>query len=179
MGYLLYVAHDAENLQFYLWFQDYSRRFFATSTTQQALSPPWNDDAAQAVGNDPGPRMPDKIPGLGTEFKIDFDSNEICLEPMTERHSFIIGSAGANSAQSVDMAHAQTGLKWQSCESSTPLWIYQDIDGRSHNPAFSLRNQQNHHPLPGFGLAPRAQSLPERPHSMRQSFLLPLLTSPS
>ncbi|CAF9919552.1 MAG: hypothetical protein ALECFALPRED_001215 [Alectoria fallacina] len=39
--YLVYVSHDAENLQFWLWYEDYSHRFFAASKCEQALSPPW------------------------------------------------------------------------------------------------------------------------------------------
>lgn len=42
MEYLVYVSHDAENLQFWLWYQDYSHRFFAASKYEQALSPPWH-----------------------------------------------------------------------------------------------------------------------------------------
>ncbi|KAL9065101.1 MAG: hypothetical protein Q9161_008448 [Pseudevernia consocians] len=41
MEYLVYVSHDAENLQFWLWYEDYSRRFFAASKSEQALSPSW------------------------------------------------------------------------------------------------------------------------------------------
>lgn len=41
MEYLVYVSHDAENLQFWLWYEDYSRRFFAAPKSEQALSPPW------------------------------------------------------------------------------------------------------------------------------------------
>ena len=115
MGYLLYVAHDAENLQFYLWFQDYSRRFFAASRAEQALSPLWNDDAAQAVGNDPGPRTPDRKPGLAAEFAFGFDECDVSLESMNDQHSFI--SAG-DPAYPVGVANAQKGLQWQSCEPS-------------------------------------------------------------
>lgn len=175
MGYLLYISHDAENLQFYLWFQDYSRRFFAASTTDQALSPLWDDDAAQAVGNDPGPGMPDKRPGLGTEFQFDFDHNKTSLDPMTGQQSFFSGAAGINPAHTVEVANSQTGLKWQSCESSMPRLIHSDIDARSHHPAVSLRNQQSHLPLPGSRITSRAQSLPARPHSMRKPLLSPRL----
>ncbi|KAJ8606115.1 hypothetical protein MRB53_041191 [Persea americana] len=41
MDYLVYVAHDAENLQFYLWFEDYSRRLEALPESSKALSRPW------------------------------------------------------------------------------------------------------------------------------------------
>lgn len=39
MRYLIYVEHAAENLQFYLWFLDYSARFKALSDNEKALSP--------------------------------------------------------------------------------------------------------------------------------------------
>lgn len=39
MNYLLYVEYAAENLQFYLWHQDYVKRFQAASSSDMALSP--------------------------------------------------------------------------------------------------------------------------------------------
>lgn len=177
MGYLLYVSHDAENLQFYLWFQDYARRFAATSRTEQALSPRWDDDGTQAFGNDPGPRMPDKPPGLRKEFEFSFDRKEISLESIFGQQSFFSGSAGSMPAHSIEVAKPEMGAQWQSCESGMPPLIYQSIDSRSHNPAFSLRNRPNHLPLPRSRLTPRAQSLPERPHCMRRFFLPSLLQS--
>jgi hypothetical protein len=41
MNYLLYVEHAAENLQFYLWHQDYVKRFNAAATSDVGLSPEW------------------------------------------------------------------------------------------------------------------------------------------
>ncbi|KAF4344622.1 hypothetical protein FBEOM_1417 [Fusarium beomiforme] len=41
MSYLIYVEHAAENLQFYLWFQDYEQRFKANPTTDVKLAPEW------------------------------------------------------------------------------------------------------------------------------------------
>lgn len=46
MDYLVYVARDAENLQFYLWFRDYRRRFDALRPAEQALAPDWTFDPA-------------------------------------------------------------------------------------------------------------------------------------
>lgn len=41
LNYLLFVEHSAENLQFYLWFKDYERRFDALPQSEKALSPEW------------------------------------------------------------------------------------------------------------------------------------------
>ena len=144
---------------------------------RQEHSPLWNDDAAQAIGHDSCPRLPHIKPGWSTEFKVDFDINEIFPQPITDQQSFISSSAGSNPAQSVEVVNAQTGLNWQPCRSSTPRLIYQDIDDHSHNPAFSLRNQQNYLPLPESRLTSRAQSLPERPYRMRKHFLATVLRS--
>lgn len=41
MSYLIYVEHAAENLQFYLWYQDYEKRFYTNPNTDMALAPEW------------------------------------------------------------------------------------------------------------------------------------------
>lgn len=41
MSYLIYVEHAAENLQFYLWYRDYERRFNSAKTTDIKLAPEW------------------------------------------------------------------------------------------------------------------------------------------
>ena len=45
LDYLLYVSHDAENLQFYLWMVDYFQRFRKVSKAERALSPRWTGHA--------------------------------------------------------------------------------------------------------------------------------------
>ncbi|EFQ97188.1 hypothetical protein MGYG_00231 [Nannizzia gypsea CBS 118893] len=49
MNYLLYVERAAENLQFYLWYQDYIQRFASLSESQWALSPPWTEEQRKKV----------------------------------------------------------------------------------------------------------------------------------
>lgn len=53
MDFLLYIEHSAENLQFYLWFQNYEWRFQEASETDTILSLPWTkqqeDDATVLV----------------------------------------------------------------------------------------------------------------------------------
>ncbi|KAF4984276.1 hypothetical protein FZEAL_488 [Fusarium zealandicum] len=41
MSYLIYVEHAAENLQFYLWFKDYEKRFKTATTVDVTLAPEW------------------------------------------------------------------------------------------------------------------------------------------
>ncbi|KAK7756655.1 hypothetical protein SLS62_001492 [Diatrype stigma] len=44
MNYLVYVEHSAENLQFFLWYQDYSKRFHEADTPDLALAPEWTPE---------------------------------------------------------------------------------------------------------------------------------------
>ncbi|KAK7426786.1 hypothetical protein QQZ08_006687 [Neonectria magnoliae] len=41
MTYLIYVEHAAENLQFYLWYKDYEKRFNTADTADVKLAPEW------------------------------------------------------------------------------------------------------------------------------------------
>jgi hypothetical protein len=40
MNYLLYIEYSAENLQFYMWFRDYIKRFDKLPQSEKLLSPP-------------------------------------------------------------------------------------------------------------------------------------------
>src|ERR1700761_3646087 len=48
MNYLLYIEHSAENLQFYLWYQDYRNRFEQLPASEKALAPAWSQATAEA-----------------------------------------------------------------------------------------------------------------------------------
>ena len=125
MGYLLYVSHDAENLQFYLWLQDYGQRFAAAPGSEQALSPEWNEDALpQPIGNiaaDPGPRSSAKTLAQVLEYKISFDTKDIPMTPMAnplnEKGSFMSdsnkGSARSKPRFDGQQANDDSGLKWK------------------------------------------------------------------
>ena len=127
MGYLVYVSHDAENLQFFLWLQDYKRRFQAAPGSEQALSPPWDEDALpQPIGDivtDPGPRASDKTLAQTLDYKISFDSKSLPSPPMGsplhEKASFTaglnLGSDRSKQHLNVQRANDDSGLKWRSC----------------------------------------------------------------
>lgn len=44
MNYLLYIERAAENLQFFLWHKDYTRRFARLPEAQHELSPEWRNE---------------------------------------------------------------------------------------------------------------------------------------
>ncbi|KAI9674597.1 MAG: hypothetical protein M1829_003679 [Trizodia sp. TS-e1964] len=48
MNYLIYIERAAENLQFFLWYRDYSKRFAALPETERKLSPEWSLAEAEA-----------------------------------------------------------------------------------------------------------------------------------
>ncbi|KAL8869634.1 MAG: hypothetical protein Q9174_004125 [Haloplaca sp. 1 TL-2023] len=48
MNYLIYIEHAAENLQFFLWYRDYTKRFHQLSTNEQNLAPIWTVEQAEA-----------------------------------------------------------------------------------------------------------------------------------
>ena len=42
MNYLIYIEHAAENLQFFLWYKDYSKRFNDLPANEKNLAPLWS-----------------------------------------------------------------------------------------------------------------------------------------
>ena len=125
MDYLVYVSYDAENLQFYLWLQDYTLRFYAASSSEQALSPPWFSAEAPSCATAPEqrPRTADKSKVNVTVYEAPTEKLEPLgspsLSPQYDQQSFISGGANTDRTvtDSVEEANAQMGLKWQSCRS--------------------------------------------------------------
>ena len=69
MDYLIYISHDAENLQFYLWLQSYTKRFEALPLTEKSLSPEWViDGAAPDLRRPPTAKGPEKCLYTHTSF---------------------------------------------------------------------------------------------------------------
>jgi hypothetical protein len=79
MSYLIYVEHAAENLQFYLWFKDYEKRFNSNPTTDAKLAPEWTramqDEAIIKIRKEQADKMR-KEPKAAAIFKgTDFEKN--------------------------------------------------------------------------------------------------------
>lgn len=82
MNYLIYIEHSAENLQFFLWYKDYAKRFAQADTADIALSPEWTqtmeDDAIAKIRKDNAEKMRAE-PAIAAEmFKgTDFEKGAI------------------------------------------------------------------------------------------------------
>lgn len=75
MDFLKYIEHDAENLQFFLWYKDYIKRFFQLPELEQKLAPEWTAEQASAEKKAIEQEKPKKLPAdaaavlKGTDFE--------------------------------------------------------------------------------------------------------------
>lgn len=139
MNYLKYIEHDAENLQFYLWFRDYTSRWAQLPEAQQALAPVWDQSRAEAEVNMPTGRR-SLVPEVAAVLKdTDFADatpksegidpfNAMAGAPLdaktpvinedaqssleSKRASAMLRAHGSISEQAFDDA----GMKWKPCE---------------------------------------------------------------
>lgn len=84
MNYLIYIEHSAENLQFFLWYRDYVKRFHAASTLDTALAPEWTqqmeDETVARFQKDAANRRKREHPVARTIFKgSDFEENNAAV----------------------------------------------------------------------------------------------------
>lgn len=52
MDFLVYIEHDAENLQFFMWYRDYLKRWNELPAKERALAPEWTSEQAQHARNE-------------------------------------------------------------------------------------------------------------------------------
>lgn len=62
MNYLKYIEYSAENLQFFLWYRDFSSRWDKLSASEKALAPEWSASAADADIYGASPARPKRVP---------------------------------------------------------------------------------------------------------------------
>lgn len=132
MDYLVYVEFNAENLQFYLWFKDYTKRFNALPESERALSKEYIPDTKEApdLSKDPEKPEPKKSTrkasvanimekGYAIKEAAMFSEDEVTLGARSPGTPSLAGSTALSNA---DVA-AQSGMKWQPCtHSSSILW---------------------------------------------------------
>lgn len=127
MDYLVYVEFNAENLQFYLWYQDYKRRFDALPEREKALSPVWIPEAKETPDLVRSPSKEERrmkretAVGYSTKGVIIFSDSEVPGSPHQVPASILGGGSSTPSIAPstvpsfADIA-AQAKLKWQPCE---------------------------------------------------------------
>lgn len=128
----MYVEHNAENLQFFLWYKDYCKRFGALAEKDKALSPPWIPDTTgiPALTKDVEKEKKRKTnretlagmmdSGYDKKSPTFFSDSETDPSSPTLKkggESLYSGSAsGYGSIPTNAEVAAQAGLKWQPCK---------------------------------------------------------------
>jgi hypothetical protein len=120
MNYLVYVEHSAENLQFYLWHQDYVKRFKAATTSDLVLAPEWTkameDEVAVKLQKEATEKLRQEEAGASEIFKgTDFekkhgdtspaDGNPFSTPPQTAASN---GDGDSTYAPSTQPSNART-----------------------------------------------------------------------
>lgn len=140
MNYLKYIEHAAENLQFWLWYRDYAKRFSELPPTEKCLAPEWTMEQAEAeiVPNGNPPPAPKKLSPetaamlAGTAFALSKSSrrgNPFDTPPRTPMGApekpdpRQVAHDADTSDDDVNSVHAKAAgafekadLKWQPCK---------------------------------------------------------------
>ena len=124
LDYLVYVTHDAENLQFYLWLRDYTKRFFALPKADQALSPEWT---AQEAAPDLRPAamgrgLEKKVSDFSMDVTAFYDDKPEIADDALSATIFPPPRTHEQAAAAVAAANAQAGLRWESCMPFTHIF---------------------------------------------------------
>ncbi|KAI1411387.1 hypothetical protein F5Y13DRAFT_165617 [Hypoxylon sp. FL1857] len=86
MNYLIYIEHAAENLQFFLWYCDYVKRFNEANTSDTQLSPEWTqameDEATAKIQKDAAEKTK-RLPRAAAIFQgTDFEKGPLDVAVM-------------------------------------------------------------------------------------------------
>lgn len=145
MNYLKYIEFAAENLQFYLWHRDYTKRFNELPASERALSPEWfTQQASNELGSGHSTNHGNKLKPTAATVEVfkgtDFDTSKPTGEgerfnpfhtpprtpnndstdyppSMDSRHGSDHQSSfrTLNHVESAENAYREAGLKWQPC----------------------------------------------------------------
>ncbi|MCJ1335793.1 hypothetical protein MMC09_001067 [Bachmanniomyces sp. S44760] len=124
MNYLIYIEHAAENLQFFLWYRDYTKRFAELPASERCLAPEWTKDKAEAEERaaQNNPVLPKKVSPetaiafKGTDFAppsvsvVEYGSNPFHTPPRTPvpqdgRESTLGGSDWGDDGSTLKSSH--------------------------------------------------------------------------
>lgn len=140
MNFLKYIELSAENLQFFLWYRDYSKRFNELPGSEKVLSPEWQGSA----NNSEAPKLHTKksIPETsaildGTDFASEktvkhsdrsTSNNPFFTPPHTptsdsarrdeslDSYDESMTTGRVNHSERAAGAFENAGLKWKPCE---------------------------------------------------------------
>ena len=136
MNYLKYIEHAAENLQFFLWFQDYSARWESLPASEKALAPEWTPTQAAidaTTGQGRAKRMDPKVAAVlknidfadassrGSEKNDPFgtpsqdDRTDYMSEYSSSTDDNRTMNSGAMHSMLADQAFDSAGMKWKPC----------------------------------------------------------------
>lgn len=144
MNYLIYIEHAAENLQFWLWHRDYTKRFAALSPNERSLAPEWTIEQAEAealasqITANAGTKKisPEAAAvfqgtdfahknGLGNPFNtpprtpmIENHESSVPLETVRDEHGSILKPTNKSIHTTAAGAFEKADLKWQPCKST-------------------------------------------------------------
>jgi hypothetical protein len=135
MNFLKYIELSAENLQFYLWFRDYSERFNKLPESEKVLSPEWTGEKSAQVEAKTGPKHVNAEAAAilkGTDFASDTkiaesekgSSNPFFTPPRTptsvhrreeslDSYDESMTTGKVNHTQRAAGAFENAGLKWK------------------------------------------------------------------
>ena len=143
MNYLMYIEFAAENLQFYLWFRDYVKRFNALPENEKSLASPidFEKQELEALASPKSPRMPKLMskevstalsgtgfatPGATSEKNINpFEGAELPDETMSTRSPWGDDASTLQSSKRTDHrslaanAYEAADVKVQPCKENT------------------------------------------------------------
>ena len=151
MNYLIYIEHAAENLQFFLWYRDYTKRFSELPPSECALAPVWTTEQAEADAQAPSaPKQPVSVETAavfkGTDFApavpsvVELKPNPFNTPPRTpngdresaapsekawsENDSTLHSYTNKSFQSKAAGAFESADLKWQPCKHATCLFEY-------------------------------------------------------
>jgi len=139
MNFLKYIELSAENLQFYLWFRDYSKRFNELPDSEKALSPEWTSEMSVPNEVQPAKQPTNALATTmlqGTDFASDTrmtssdkgESNPFFTPPRTPTslgkrdvsltsYDDSLDTDKATHTRRAAGAFESAGLRWKPCES--------------------------------------------------------------
>lgn len=127
MNYLKYIEYSAENLQFFLWHQAYTKKFEALPASERALSPEWTLTKAEseALASQHVARQMKisadtaaAIKGTGLDSTPTVNESEKGSNPFFTPPRTPSGESKRQDTQSMFSATESTSIGWSSVENT-------------------------------------------------------------